>query len=237
MEIELKNNLTEDNIEIEKEQKNFLDTTLGKIINTGLDAGIKYLLPDFLEDEVINIKDSIIKEGFKEGLNTAIEEAINLGKSALGIFTGKFDNIDQMQSAVETGGIIDSVSKGLDIALNKINEKGKLNGTITNVIKKGKNLILDNISSNIEEMILEQGNEISQFENSINNWKKAYQNEDFYSMENELEKIKNNLNKIIPLENLIKEARQIENIHNIIKNNNQKFNLNQIQLEAATALA
>ena len=66
-------------------------------------------------------------------------------KSAIGIVTGKFEDISQMQIAVETGGIIDTISKGLDTAINKVNEKGKLNDTISNVIKKGKNLILDNI--------------------------------------------------------------------------------------------
>ena len=177
MEIDIQNDLNNKNLEVGKEQKSFLETTLGGIINTGLNLGIKYLLPDFVEDEVIKIKDTILNEGFKEGLNTAIDEAVDLGKSAIGIVTGKFEDISQMQKAVETGGIIDTISKGLDTAINKVNEKGKLNDTISNVIKKGKNLILDNISSNIEEMIVEQGNEISKFETSINEWKKGYEKE------------------------------------------------------------
>ena len=76
MDISIQNEISDKNIEVEKEQKNFLETTLGGIINTGLDVGIKFLLPDFIEDEVIQIKDSILKNGFKEGLNTAIDEAI-----------------------------------------------------------------------------------------------------------------------------------------------------------------
>ena len=235
MEIELKNIKDDRNVEVEKEQKNFLETTLGKIINTGLDVGIKFLLPDFIEDEVIEIKDSILKNGFKEGINTAINEAINLGKSALGIFTGKFDNIDQMQKVVENGGIIDSISNGIDKALNNID--GKLNNNIIYVIKKGKNLILDNISSNIEEMIIEQGNEIKNFKNSINNWNEAFRNKDFNLMENEIKNINTYLEKIMPLENLIKEARKIENIHNIVKNNNKSFDINTLELEAAAVLA
>ena len=86
-------------------------------------------------------------------------------------------------------------------------------------------------------MIVEQGNEIKQFENSINNWKEAYQNQDFNLMENEIKNVNNYLEKIMPLENLIKEARQVENIHNLIKNNNKNFNLNEIELEAANVLA
>lgn len=237
MEIELKNQLNDNNIAVEKEQKSFLETTLGGIINTGLDVGIKFLLPDFIEDGVIEIKNAILKDGFKEGLNTAIDEAIDLGKSALGIVTGKFDDINQMQKAVETGGIIDSVSKGIDLALNKINENGKMSNNIINVIKKGKNLILDNISSNIEEMIVDQENQINSFQNSIENWKDAFEKQKFDLMENEMKNINGFLEKIMPLENLIKDARKVENIHNIIKNNNKNFNINSLELEAAKALA
>ena len=46
-EIEINNNL-----EIEKEQKSFLETTLGKTINTEIDIGIRALLPDFIEEQI-----------------------------------------------------------------------------------------------------------------------------------------------------------------------------------------
>ena len=155
----------------------------------------------------------------------------------MGIVTGKFDDISQMQKAVETGGIIDSISNGIDIALNKINDSGKLNENIATVIKQGKNLILDNISSNIEEMIIEQGNEINKFETAIKEWKNAYTNKEFDIMEIEMNNIKEYLDKIMPLENLLKEARTIENIHSLIKNNNKNFEINELELEAANALA
>ncbi len=237
MNVGLTNELDNKNMEIESKQKNFLESTIGKIINTGLDVGIKFLLPDFVEDEVIEIKDTIIQEGFKEGIKKAVSEAIDIGKSTIGILTGKFENIGQMQKTVETGGIIDSVSTGIDKALYKINENGKLNSNIINVIKKGKNLILDNISNNIEEMILDQGKEKNRFEKSINSWKEGYQNKDFNAMEQEIQNIKENLNKLMPIESLIKEGRTIENIHNIIKNNNKNFDINVLQLQAANALA
>ena len=49
--IELNNNL-----EIEKEQNNFLETTLGKTINTGIDIGIRAILPDYIEEQIIDLK-------------------------------------------------------------------------------------------------------------------------------------------------------------------------------------
>ena len=112
-EITLENSLTKD-ISNEKEQKNFLETTIGKAVNTGLDIGIRYLLPDLIEDQIINIKDEIINNGFKSGVQEAISSAVDLGKSVVGVFTGKFDNVTQVRNAVKSGGIIDGISSSLD---------------------------------------------------------------------------------------------------------------------------
>lgn len=237
MNIEIKENLNDKNIELEKEQTSFLESTIGKVINTGLDAGIKYLLPDLIEDEVINVKDTIMENGLKEGINTAIDSALNLGKSFLGIITGKFENVNQIQKAVENGGIIDSLSGIFDNALNKINEKGKINENIINVIKEGKNIILDNISANIEDKLEQENNKLNKFENNINDWKEAFNNQDFNKMEEKMKTIKEVLNQIIPIENIIKEARLIESIHNKIEANNKNFNISELEMEAAKALA
>lgn len=237
MNIEIKENLNDKNIELEKEQTSFLESTIGKVINTGLDAGIKYLLPDLIEDEVINVKDTIMENGLKEGINTAIDSALNLGKSFLGIITGKFENVNQIQKAVENGGIIDSLSGIFDNALNKINEKGKINENFINVIKEGKNIILDNISANIEDKLEQENNKLNKFENNINDWKEAFNNQDFNKMEEKMKTIKEGLNQIIPIENIIKEARLIESIHNKIEANNKNFNISELEMEAAKALA
>ena len=237
MNIEIKENLNDKNIELEKEQTSFLESTIGKVINIGLDAGIKYLLPDLIEDEVIDVKDTIMENGLKEGINTAIDSALNLGKSFLGIITGKFENVNQIQKAVENGGIIDSLSGIFDNALNKINEKGKINENIINVIKEGKNIILDNISANIEDKLEQENNKLNKFENNINDWKEAFNNQDFNKMEEKMKTIKEGLNQIIPIENIIKEARLIENIHNKIEANNKNFNISELEMEAAKALA
>ena len=48
------------NIEIEEKQKSFLETTLGKTINTGIDIGIRTILPDYIEDQIIDLKNNLI---------------------------------------------------------------------------------------------------------------------------------------------------------------------------------
>ena len=89
-----------------KAQNNFLKTTLGIVINTAVDIGIRAALPNLIEEQVIGIKDAILSNGFESGVNQAINSAIDLGKSAIGIVTGNFQNISQAKNAIKKGGII-----------------------------------------------------------------------------------------------------------------------------------
>lgn len=230
-EINLNNNL-----EQEKDQKSFLETTLGKTINAGLDIGIRALLPDFIDEQVINLKDNLFEYGLKDGIKQTIDDAIDLGKSAIGVVTGNFENVNQMQSAVETGGLIDGVSSLLDTVIDKVRDAGLINYNVANTIKQGKDVILNNVESNIEKTFTEQLTSVENTNKYINNWKEYFNNHDFSGMEKEYEKLENELKNLVPLENTINEARTIENLHNLIKNNGQNFNLTQEQLELAEKL-
>ena len=239
--MEIENNLNTEktilNNEINgKVQNNFLESTLGKTINAAVNIGLRWALPDLIEDEVINKKNSLIKGGLKEGINTAVSSAIDLGKSAMGIFTGNFESISQAQNAVKTGGVIDGISNVIDTVLNKTTKMGLINKGISSVIHQGKNVILDSVSKNIEESFTSQLNNIEKLSKYENNWKNYFEKRDFDGMQKEYDKIQQKLKEIMPLENTIKEARQIENIHNLIKNNGHNFNLTNEQLELSKML-
>ena len=218
------------------EQTNFLETTLGKTINTAIDIGIRALLPDFVDEQIINIKDNLLNYGLKDGITKTIDDAIDIGKSAIGIFTGNFENVSQMQNAIEIGGLIDGISSLLDTVVDKVNQKGIINYNIADTIKEGKNIILNSIESNIEEKFKEQNIEVENIEKYMNNWKKNLNNKNFEGMEKEYIKIEKILNNLVPLEKIIEQARIIENLHNLIKNNGQDFNLSQEQLALAEKL-
>ena len=228
-----KNNNIDINIEKEKNQKSFLETTLGKTINAAVDIGIRALLPDFIEDQAINLKDNLIEYGLKDGIKQTIDDAINVGKSAIGIVTGDFKDINQIQSAIEAGGLIDGVSSLLDTVIEKVNRNGLINSSTANIITKGKDVILDNISNNIEQTFKEQISSIENTNKYMNNWKEYYSNKDFEGMEKEYNKLEEELTKLIPIENTINQARTIENLHNLIKNNGRDFNLPAEAIELA----
>ena len=229
--IEINNNLNN-----EIEQVNFLETTLGKTINTGIDIGIRALLPDYIEEQVIDLKDNLVKYGLKEGIKKSIDDAINLGKSAMGIVTGNFENISQVQEAIKSGGIIDNISNLLDHIINEVYKKGLINSTISKTIKQGKNTILNNVEKNIENTFNKQINSLEYTKKYINNWKEYFNNKNFVGMEKEYKKIEKEISNLIPIEKTINDVKTIKNIHNLIKNNGQDFNLTKEQLELAEKL-
>ena len=65
----------------------------------------------------------------------------------------------------------------------------------------------------------------------MDNWKRYFDSKDFNNMEKEFKQIEKQIEKIAPIEKTINEARNIQLIHNLIKNNGQDFNLTQDQLE------
>lgn len=235
--LEKNNNLDiNNNIELEKEQKNFLNTTLGKTINSAIDIGIRAVLPDFLDEQIVNIKNNLLEYGLKEGISKTIEDAINLGKSTIGIFTGNFENISQMQDAVKSGGVIEGISTLLDSVINKTRKAGLIDNNVSSLIKRGKNIILNNVENNIENTFKKQYQNLEYMNKYIANWKNSFKNQDFAKMEREYKKLEKQLQQIAPIEKTINEAKTIEVLHNLIKNNGQDFNLTNEQLELAERL-
>jgi len=242
----MNNNLeTNNNINLEnnqsqevtyENQKSFLETNLGQVINGGIDLGLKALLPDIIEDEVIEIKDSILTDGFKAGIKTAINNVMDMGKGILGIFTGKFENMSQVKSVIEKGGLIDSISDVLDWGINKAKENNLIEKNTANLIKKGKNTILNTVNNNIENNLTSQMESVEKVDKYIEKWNEYYKEQDFTNMEKQYNKLENELEKIMPLENTITKARVVENLHNLIKNNGKNFNLSTEELELANRL-
>ena len=48
---------------------------IGNLANTGLEFGLRTILPDFIEDDIIEIKDTFIEEGFIDGIQNIIDKA------------------------------------------------------------------------------------------------------------------------------------------------------------------
>lgn len=228
--LSLDNNIEKEN-EISEKQKDFLNTNLGKVINAGIDIGLKAALPDFIENQVIDIKDVLLENGLKEGIEEVVNQGIDLGKSAIGIFTGEFDNISQIENVVKKGGILDSTSDILDTAISFAQEKDIIDRNVSKLIRQGKNSIISAIGNKIEESLTEQIKNIEKLDSYCEKWKKAYEEQNLQEMEKNFKNIENYKEKTIPLRNILEKSDKIENIHTYIINNGNNFNLTETENE------
>lgn len=224
------------NSTIHQLQNNFLNSAFGNVINTAIDAGISAIVPNFLEEQIIDIKNTLFNEGIKAAINETIDSSINLGKSAIGIFTGEFENISQIEQAIKKGGMIDSISSIIDNAIDFAEEKKFINKDLASLINSGKKTIIKNISNDIKNELTSQVSSIEKLNNYCEKWMDAYSNKDLELMKKNFNKIEDLLSKIIPLENTIKQAREIENLQTIIENNGGNFDITNEKFELAKIL-
>ena len=222
-------------IELIKEQDNFLKTNIGQVINSAVDIGLKAFLPDFIENEIIDVKNSLIQGGLNEGINSAIDNAINIGKKALGLNNESLKNIEQAKSALKNGNLINGVSNSIDIVLNSLSKNKMLSENIIQIIKNGKNLILNNADKNVENDFNNQIKTCQKIEKYIENWEKAYRKKDLDVLNKEYNKIEKQMKKILPLENMINNVNKIRNLNNLI-NNNKDFDFSSVYLDLAKKL-
>ena len=225
-------------LKLEKNNKreNFLNSTLWKTINNGIDIGLRYLLPDLVEDEIIDLKNNLVNLGLKDGIKKSIDNIIETGKEAIGILSGNFENIGQVQRVIKNGGVIDKVSDVFDSIIDKGEKSGKISPSFSYILKNGKSSILNSVERNIESTLDNQISKARLVEKYINNWKEYYGKQDFEGMEKEYKKLESNLKELVPLENTLKNARQVETIHQLIKNNGHNFNLSEEEIDLAGKL-
>lgn len=217
-------------------QNKFLNSYIGETVNNVVDIALKSVLPDAIEDQVVDIKNAFLENGFSEGINTIIDTIKDYGKSALGIVSGNFENIEQLKMAIKSGGVIPTFSKILDSTINVVQESGIISKGTAKSIKKIKNDLLKVTKNNLSETLKEQEKYNSKLELYNKNWKEAYENRNLKAMEKAFKKIQEYMEKVMPTEEIYKEGQFIENVHNRIINKNEKIELSENELNLAASL-
>lgn len=221
---------------IENTQNNFFQKNWGQAISNGIDSGLRAILPDYIEDEIIEIKNALIKGGLIEAVKTAIQVTINKGKEILGMFTGNLENMTQAEAILKNGDLLKSLAKILENIIDKCIKNGFLKETLGNLIKSGKDSMLSYAKNNIDKINKEQTKKIKEMNEFIEDWEEAFKNQDFKKMNNAYIKINRRLEDTLPIKETLDKAEVVENLHNLIKNNGKDFNLTEEQLELAKQL-
>ena len=232
--LELNNTLDNNlNLDIANRQKSFLETNIGKVVDSAVDLGIRTVLPNLIEDQVIDIKNIILDQGFKEGLSEIINTGLDFGKSAIGVITGNFENVNQIQMAVKKGGIIDSISRLLDFSINLANKSNLINNDVAAVIKSGKDTIMENITLKVEGELTAQIKEIEKLEKYCQNWQDAFENKDLTEMNKIYKNIQKHEKEILPIEKVINNIRKIDNIQELMKKKESVADITESELVLA----
>lgn len=213
-----------------------LESKMGKILNSCLDAGIKAVCPNIIDDKLIDIKDAVIENGIEGGIKEIVSSIKDFGKSTLGLITGNFESIEQIELAVKNGGVIDTVSDIIDLAIDSATKNGAIDKDISKLIKKGKKAIVKDFTKSMSEDLLKEQKTLEKIEKYIDEWKEKYDQKNFEGMEKIYKKIERQINKVIPIKNVVEDSKIIENLHNLIKNNDGKFELSEEELELAKKL-
>ncbi len=93
------------------------------------------------------------------------------------------------------------------------------------------------IKTGVDNTLDNQVEAIEKLDKYITKWNKYYNEQNFVKMEYQYSKIEEYLKEVIPLEDVLKRARAVENLHELIKNNGRNFDLTQEEKELATMLA
>lgn len=124
----------------------------------------------------------------------------------------------------------------MNYAINKGVKQKLIPNEVGRILKNGKNVIVSTIESKLESEYNQQINSIELLSKYESQWKEYFGRQDFDGMEREYQKIRNIEKIILPTKNTIYQIEPIKNLHNLIKNNGQNFNLSNEEIELSKRL-
>ena len=226
-EIELENKKIENKIiNTVANQNDNLNDILKNIINWSIDKGIKYLFPNLIGNEIIKIKNSILKSNTQEKITSGIQNIINMENKKSSISNKENNDIQKIEEILNDPRTIEMLTEIVEKILNNMD----------NVKIKDKSIVLKDIHKNLNEDITKQINSINNINNYSRDWCSFFKERDFNSMNKSFNKIKNELKNIAPIEEVIIKVKKIENLHELVKGKGGDINITKEEMELANKL-
>ena len=124
----------------------------------------------------------------------------------------------------------------MDNVIDWAKKNKKINSSTAKLIKASKKTILETIENNIDNSLKNQVTAIEKLNGYIEKWTNYYNAQDLTNMKKIYTRIKNEMEKIIPIQDVLNRVEQVENLHELIINNGGDFNLSEEELELSTML-
>lgn len=207
-----------------KENLNQIDDRFCEAITNTIDSIyneiLKAFLPDSIEDKVIKIKDQIGLSKLSKNVENLLRGFINnKGEKDL------TKRIKALDIEKQTNTLISNIEDAFNLSINEINKIENNKKTISKKVEEQLNKEIKSYISTFEKN-----------DQYISEWEKFYKSKDFKNMDKVYKKIEKNVKNIIPIEEKIKEVRELENLHLRIKMKGGDFNLTNEEIELAKML-
>lgn len=188
------------------------------IANAALDIGIRMALPNYIEDVVIDVKNVIIENGFREGMNEITNKAKNLFNI---VFKKKKDysKVEEIRNLTKQNGILDSFSKLLGKSIDTGVQSKLISKEIGSALKVGKTAMVNTFSDKLEDNLFNEIKNIDKFNESYKRWEKCVERKDKEGMAKEYKKMLHHYNKISIDIKQLNNFEKIEYIQKYIQNN------------------
>lgn len=166
------------------------------------------------------VKSETKKTDFKKIGRNVGEAALRIGAKAIGINTTTFDNTKDLIEALKAGNVKEGLSSALDIGIDLF--KG-VPSAAKKLIKASKNELLGvNLDDEFTKIMEKQKNTISRLNKKCDKFDDALNKNDEKEMKKQVRLIKNDLDKVMLIENTISRARGIVNKYELMQNKNQE---------------
>lgn len=207
-----------------KENLNQIDDRFCEAITNTIDSIyneiLKAFLPDSIEDKVIKIKDQIGLSKLSKNVENLLRGFINnKGEKDL------TKRIKALDIENQTNTLISNIEDAFNLSINEINKLENNKKTISKKVEEQLNKEIKSYISTFEKN-----------DQYISEWEKFYKSKDFKNMDKVYKKIEKNVKNIIPIEEKIKEVRELENLHLRVKMKGGDFNLTNEEIELAKML-
>ena len=216
-------------LSLSKQTKNIV-SNIGEAFSNAIKKGTEKLsFPDGMKETV--------KEGFEkidlgEIGGKAAETALKVGLNKLGVKTTTFNSVKEIVEAVKEGDLKKGLSAGLNVAINLL----KAPQVAKTVLKEGKELILEQtLGDELKNVMKKQQNTISRINSKCEKMEEAFKNNDTKTLDRVYKTLKIDIDKVMPIKDVIERGNDMLNRYELYKNKNGK-ELTQTELELCRKL-
>ncbi|MGN1012551.1 MAG: hypothetical protein ACI4ON_01815 [Clostridia bacterium] len=216
--------LDKESIEIEK-NKEEIKNIISNIINKGSNYIIRAMpVNNHIKEILIDIKESLKEDEFKDIIKVAINSSINEGLEIVGIKKDSLFQIDKMVDVAFNGGLTKSINIGVDIVENMKKYGNIFYNYIEEFFESLKGYIA---GKDFREKVYLKINrcldKVEDFKDMCNDWYDAYDSFNLNSIKELADKLNKMKKKVSFDNNCVSENTIIQNVTELVSRENKKL--------------